>query len=150
MINVFTQTKFGNSFETEISTNHTFLALRGFFENPENFARKSATHYSSLKFYVDDEFLPKNDTLQVSCESSDYLSPYSAIISQKDPSAGQIKIFHDSISTHLIPQNVWHSRKKVNLQKKSITQYFINLSLKNKMIRKTNLSTSIPHKSLAY
>ena len=61
-INVFTRTEFEKSSDTQISANQSFLAQYGLFSYPGDFAHKTATHNSSLKFDVDDEFSAKNDT----------------------------------------------------------------------------------------
>ena len=61
VMDVFTQTEFDHSSETEKSPNNTFMALHGYFSNPENFAHKPVTYFSSLKFDTDGEFFAKND-----------------------------------------------------------------------------------------
>ena len=71
VVNVFTQTEFDKSSETEVSENHNFSATHGYFGIPENFRHNSATFLSSPKLDADDEVSPKTETLQIKYESSD-------------------------------------------------------------------------------
>ena len=59
VVNIFTKTEFDNSSETQSSWNHTFLAPHGSFRKFKKFTYISTTHYSFLKFEVDDEFSQK-------------------------------------------------------------------------------------------
>ena len=97
MINLFPEIEFENSSEYEVSPNHNFLASHGFFSNPQIYAQKFATYYSSPKFDADDELSGKNETIQVNSASSGDLSSYSAALPRKDPPAMIPKNIEDPI-----------------------------------------------------
>ena len=120
VINVFNQTEFDNSSETETSLNHTFIAAHAYFSNTENFAHKPAIHYSSMNFDIDDEFSAKNVTLLVNYASSVYLCFYFATIPRKYSSALMPKIVYDAISAYPILQKGWHAPQKINPQKNQL------------------------------
>ena len=73
--NIFIQTEFDKSIETDFSTNHTFLGPLGCYSNIKIFAYKAVTQYFPLKFDIVDEISAKNDTLQVNCAFSECFSP---------------------------------------------------------------------------
>ena len=63
--NIFTQTEFHNSSETEVSPKRNFLAPHECFSDAEHFPHKSAAYYSPMKLDAVDEFSSKIVTLQV-------------------------------------------------------------------------------------
>ena len=71
-MNVFTQTEVYISFKTEVPSNHNFLAPHEYSKKAGDFACKSVTHHSSLKFDGDDDFSANDETLQVNYASADY------------------------------------------------------------------------------
>ena len=109
--------------ESPWGSNHTFLDPHGKFSNPENFALKSATHCSSLKFAVDVEVYAKIDTLQVKDAYSDYLfltlQPFQGKISlQKSLNLFMIQfqytLFRKLIGIHLKKTNLLPNFPKPN------------------------------------
>ena len=132
MINVFTQTDFDTSCETEVSLNH------GEFSHPGTFLNQPTTHYSSIFFDAHDEFSHlQKDTLHVNYAHSDYLSSYTAIFPRQDPSTRMTNFIPDPIQPHsMLPHPSLPSSQKKKPVEKSRDWYIINIPWKNKIFPK--------------
>ena len=123
-----------------------FLALHGYFNNPETHSRKPATYYSTLKFEADDALAAKNNTLQFNHVTPDSPYPYPAHLPSKNSPVLLTKNPHDPIQTYsMVPHHSWHSPQK-QICKKCFAHHFINLFRRIKVIPK-KLSTNNPHKT---
>ena len=93
---VFTQTEFDTSSQTEVSPIYIFLTCQRYYSNSERLLTKPASFYSSVKFDADDEI----SSLNVNSAHPDFLSFYTATFPRQDPFAIFAKNIPDPIESY--------------------------------------------------